>query len=99
MLDEFIKCINELIGYKEKYEHAMHDQQTMANAIYDLHLEKYNNRSFKERKEYYINDMCKCCRYYFDCDKEKIPENILMPIKNDIAWFPKKISCKDFKWS
>ena len=99
MLDKFIKDINELMEYKTKYECAIKDKQSMSDTIYDLYLEKYNNQTFKERKQIYIDDVCRCCKYRFNCSKEVIPESVLMPIKSDIAWFPISTGCKEFEWS
>lgn len=77
----------------------MKDKQKMADVLYELYLEKYNNQTFEERKQEYIKDMCRCCRYNYGCDKEIIPENILMPSKSDKAWFPPRTACSDFEWS
>lgn len=99
MLEDFIKDINELIEYKIKYEYAIKNKQKMSDALYDLDLERYNIQTFEERKQNYIKDLCNCCRFDFYCNKDKIPENILMPIKSDKAWFPSKISCSEFQWN
>lgn len=99
MLEEFIKDINELMEYKKKYEYAIKDKQCMSDTLYDLYLEKYNNQTFEERKQNYINDYCRSCRYNFDCNKNIIPKDITMPTKSDKGWFPPKTSCGNFEWS
>ena len=97
MLDDFLKEIEELKKYKYKYESQKKDKQQMSNELFKLMTEKYNNMSYEQRVDEYTNDMCRCCRYKYNCEI-KLPDDILKPIESDREWFPAKTSCKEFEW-
>jgi len=97
MLDDFLKEIEELKEYKDKYESQKKDKKRMSDELFILMTEKYNNMTYQQRVDEYKKDMCKCCRYEYNCEI-KLPDNILMPIPSDKEWIPAKISCKEFAW-
>lgn len=84
--------------FKEKDEYLLLDKKKMSEELYSLLLEKYERTPFDERKEKYKEDMCRCCRFNWNCDKSIIPKNILKPVESDRDWIPARIGCEDFKW-
>lgn len=98
MLEELLKEIKDLKEYKNKYDYAIKDKQRMSDLLFELMTEKYNNTSYEDRKTYFKNNVCSCCKYKDTCFLE-ITENIGKPIKSNNAWIPATKSCKEFEWN
>ena len=101
MLEQLIKDMNELLSYKEKYEHAIKDKQTMSNKLYELMTKEYEKTSYEDRCKQYIEHECSGCRYrIYGCDyQSNLPKDILQPIPSDKAWIPACKTCGHFEWS
>ena len=98
MLDDFLKEIQELKEYKQKYDFAMQDKQRMSDELFKLMSEQYNKTSLEDRISNFRKEICSCCRYRDDCEME-LPENIGEPIISDKAWIPTTKSCGEFHWA
>jgi len=99
MLDELLKEIQELQGFKNKYEFSLIDKQKMSDKLYELQTEIYNSKTFEERKKMQIDLNCTCCRGKDYCDKSIIEYDVMMPIPSNCAWMPSIKCCKKFEWS
>ena len=99
MLDDLIKEINELKEYKKKYEWALEEKKRMSDLLFEYMTKEYENTSYEKRCADFKADVCKMCRYKFNCDKDDLPIDILKPIPSENAWIPGKVSCKNFEWS
>ena len=99
MLDQLLEEINELKNYKKLYESQKTDKERMSKLLYEFMLEKYNNTPYEERVEIFKNETCKCCRNYYYCQVEELPEDIMKPIPSCNSWMPGTKSCRYFEWS
>lgn len=97
MIDNLIKELQELKEYKIKYEFSIKNKQRMSDELYKLMTQIYKSKTREERKNEFVNDTCKCCRYKDDCEVE-LHEDIAKPIKSNDAWIPSTIGCKEFEW-
>jgi len=99
-LDEISKIVEKQVNeqIEKKYSYLLADKKKMSEELYLVMSENYEKTPFEERKDKYKKDMCRCCRFNWDCDKSIIPENILKPVQSDRDWFPPKIGCEDFEW-
>ena len=48
MIEQLIKDLEEILQYKDKYEHAMKDKQTMSNLLYEYMMKEYENTTKEE---------------------------------------------------
>lgn len=98
MLEDFLKEINELKEYKEKYEYALKGQQIMSELLYDYMMKEWEGMSREDRVNMHREEACSCCRYSMHCTIE-LPEDVLKPIPSEKAWIPARTCCEKFQWS
>ena len=108
IIEKIMQEYNELKQYKSDYEYQEKDKEKMANAIYEYELKDYKKTTVEERKNRYIKETCKDCRWFrgkeevctFQDKKpeELLSEDILMPIKTEENYFPAHKGCKCFMW-
>ena len=85
--------------FKRLYESQKKDKQIMSDKLYELMMYKYNATPFIDRKSYYEEDNCSCCRFEDWCNKDNtIPKNVGMPIESENAWIPPTMGCDKFEW-
>ena len=101
MLDELLKEIEVLRSYKNLYECALSDKQTMSDMLYEYMTKEYENTLYEDRCKSYIENNCSCCRHrLYGCDyQNNLPEDILQPVPSDRAWIPPRKNCGHFEWS
>lgn len=101
MIEELIKELTELQSYKQKYEYAQKDKQTMSDKLYEYMMKEYENTSYEDRCKEHIEKTCSACRYrFYDCNlQNKFPVDIWKPVESDKAWIPDRKSCEKFEWS
>ena len=97
MIETLIKDIEELISYKEKYEHAIADKKTMSDKLYEYMLKEWESMGREERVLQY-KENCRGCRHKDYCSIG-LPEDIGKPIPSEKAWIPARVSCGKFEWS
>ena len=98
MIEQLIKDLEEILQYKDKYEHAMKDKQTMSNLLYEYMMKEYENATKEERVAKFKKDACSCCRGRDFCSID-IPDDIGKPIVSSKAWIPATKSCGYFEWA
>ena len=101
MLEDLVKEIQELQEYKEKYECALKDKQRMSDKLYEYMMDEYSRTPYEERSDYHVEHWCRDCRCR-PCDEYKcsmeLPEDIMIPIPSNNAYFPPKKLCEEFEW-
>ena len=108
IIERIVQEYNELKKYKSKYEHQNKDKEKMSEALYYFELKEYENTPYEQRVKKHIKENCSVCRYYYgenrDCKwlegtpKNRLPEDILKPIKSKENYFPGHKICEDFAW-
>ena len=108
LIEKIIKEYKELKKYKSLYESQKQDKKRMSEELYKYKAKEYKEKTYEQRVEEHINEICKDCRYYYgqnrECKwlegtpKERLPENILEPIRSDIEYIPSRKICEDFQW-
>lgn len=101
MLEKLIEELAELSEYKRRYESAQKDKQTMSDMLYEYMLKEYEATPYKERCKKFYENSCRHCRkeeYCLMSFKNEFPQDILVPIKSDKAWIPKRKTCGEFEW-
>lgn len=108
IIEKIIKEYQDLKKYKQEYEDQKEDKRRMSEALYEYAMKEYKQKSYKQRVKEHIDEQCKNCRYYYGQDreckwlegtpKERLPKDILKPIKNKEEYFPSKKVCEDFYW-
>ena len=78
----------------------------MAEAIYNYELKEFENTSYQDRVKKYQKEFCQYCRYFYGEDNEckwlegnpnnRLPEDILKPIRTEEDHFPAHKGCKDY---
>lgn len=106
MLEEFLKEIEDLKKYKEKYKWSEKDKEKMSKLLFEYMTKEFKQKDYQTRVNEHISEFCRNCRYYYgdneECKwlegtpKDRLPENILEPIKSEKNFIPGKRICKDF---
>ena len=96
-IDEIIKELQDLKQKEQELEYLKEDKKKMADKLYEYELKEYQNTTIDERKEKYFNEMCKHCRCCCE-NKDRLPDDINMPIRTDNDYFPAHKCCKEFEW-
>lgn len=109
MLDELIKEINELKKYKRNCECHEKDKKRMSDLLYEYMVKEFKKKDYETRVKEHIQEQCKDCMWFYgenrECKwlkgtpNERLPENILEPVKSDKAYIPGRKICEDFRWS
>lgn len=101
MIEELIKELIELQSYKQKYEYAQKDKQTMSDKLYEYMMKEYENTSYEDRCKEHIEKTCSSCRHrFYDCDlQNNFPKDIWKSVESNKAWIPGRKSCEKFEWS
>lgn len=103
-MKEYIERINSILEkeiksqVESKNESLIEDKKRMSEYLYETMTELYNMKPFEERKAEHLKEICKDCRYEYDCDKSPIPKDVMKPNKSDCDWIPSKKVCSEFNW-
>lgn len=99
IIEKMIKEYQELKKYKGLYECQKEDKKKMSEKLYEYELKEYKLKEYEQRVEEHINEQCKDCKWYYGKDKEckwlegtpkeRLPQDILKPIKSKEDYFPR----------
>ena len=106
IIEKMIEEYKELKKYKKECEHLKVDKKKMADALFDFELKEYHNTSYEDRVKKYQKEFCQYCRYFYGKNNEckwlegtpnnRLPDDILKPIRHDTDFFPAHKGCKDY---
>lgn len=100
LIGQLIEELQELQGYKEKYECVQKDKEIMSQTLFEYMQREYKQKNYNERSEEYRKNTCCSCRYRDGCGlKDNLPENIGEPVPSDKEWIPGRKTCENFRWS
>lgn len=108
-IEKIVKEYNEMKEYKTKYECQERDKEKMSEALYKFEMKEYKDTTYEQRVKNHIKVVCKDCRWFYGEDneckwlkgtpKERLPQNILEPVRSEKNYFPGHKVCEDFVWS